>query len=105
MTPRYFAAVRRAWERKEWEQHRSVALLRMDLINFSMSRPKEPVKLEDLLPPLPFEGESPVKLARTKSGRMTARRRRQVAEQWEALLSRGFAGCTRVETPVVPQKS
>jgi len=52
-----------------------LALLRCDLINFSMCHPKEPVKLEDLLPP---ENEE-----RTphKRRRMTANRRRALADQ------------------------
>jgi hypothetical protein len=100
MTPRYFAAVRRAWERKEWEQHRSVALLRMDLINFSMSRPKEPVKLDDLLHPLPEAVERPRSLAEGSGRpvRMTPWRRREVADNWRRFMSSGFAGYTTVET-------
>jgi hypothetical protein len=42
-----------AWLEQRHESLTVAALLRRDVINYSFCRPKEPVKLDDLLPPLP----------------------------------------------------
>ena len=61
------------------------ALVRRDLINFSMGRPKEPVTLEDLVPDLP--GSKPV-----RRPRMTEKRRQRIAASFRAYFGTGASG-------------
>ena len=58
-----------------------LALLRMDLINFSMRGPKEPVRLSDLLP-----REAECEVAASALRRMSAKRRRAVADKIRAVM-------------------
>ncbi len=74
-TPRLFCELLRQERLKARELHTLFALLRMDVINFSMARPKRAVRLEDLLP----SGEEEAgRQAPDKPVRMTAKRRRRV---------------------------
>lgn len=75
MTPRLFAEMAKHERARQRELHTLTALLRMDVINFSMGRPKTPVKLEDLLP-AQKEARGP-----EKPKRRTAKRRALVADR------------------------
>lgn len=85
LTPRLFADLRRQYLRREREVHTMLALLRLDVINFSQRAPKERVRLEDLLPADPENEEAtPV-----KRPRLTAKRRAVIADG----IRRLFANC------------
>lgn len=58
------------------EREALLTLLRLDVINFSFARPKEPVKFDDLMPDLKASKPGPA-----KRKRMTTKRRQAVAEQ------------------------
>jgi hypothetical protein len=105
MTPRYFVALRRAWEQREWEKQRNIALLRVDLINGGMTRPKEPVKLEDVLAPAPnTRGIGGSHVAVRSRGRLTRWHREEIAKGWRSFMGSGLAGYTTVEVAEPPPK-
>ena len=62
------------------ERRTLFALLRRDIINFSMCHPKRPVQLEDLLPSEPGSGGRRPK-------RMTPRRRKVIADNIRNTMS------------------
>jgi len=81
LSPRQFAALWGGWERKEREDLRRIALLRMDLINFSFCRPKKPITLGDLLP-----GEIDAAEAEpVRRHRMTRKLRQEIANSFRSM--------------------
>ena len=66
-----------------------LSLLRMDVINFSAARPRERIKLEDLLPP---EEDAPAREPERRP-RLTGKRRAAIADD----IRRLFAHCVVVE--------
>lgn len=71
--------MRKEWIARERGLQRTVALLRMDLINFSMRRPEKPVELEDL-----FAGDDGKPQRRP---RMTPKRRAYVADRIRGMFA------------------
>jgi hypothetical protein len=63
------------WIRQQQRWHTLLALLRMDVINYSICHPEKPVRLEDLVP------DSPKAQASAAPRRMTAKRRQAVADK------------------------
>jgi hypothetical protein len=92
----------REWEQKQREARTMLALMRMDIINFSMCHPKKPVQLGDLLPERARESAR-MTVSTRGPVKMTAWRRREVANGWRAFMGSGLAGYTTVET-AVPEK-
>jgi hypothetical protein len=82
LSPRQFVALWRGWELKEREDLRRIALLRMDVINFSFCRPKKPITLSDLLP-----GEAQTQRAEPSRPRMTRKLRQEIANSWRAIAT------------------
>lgn len=64
----------REWRGERRYQMEALALVRRDLINFSFCRPKEPVSVDDLLPP---DEEAPA-ATRPRRYRMTAGKRQEI---------------------------
>ena len=85
LTPRLFLEMRRQWDGARRHEWTLLALLRHDIINFSFCRPKEPVKLEDLLPGEGALARAPV-AGHGRPARMTRTRRRTVAEGCRAIF-------------------
>jgi hypothetical protein len=83
LTPRLFRELRKQYLGHERESYTMLALLRLDVINFSYRAPKDRITLDDLLPP-EIEPAEPVKRAR-----MTAKRRAMIADG----IRRLFANC------------
>lgn len=84
LTPGLFVALREEWLKSQWERAQLVALLRTDVINFSMGRPKDPVKVTDLLPAWRSQrsagaGRGPVRL--DKEGR------REIADSFRRAMA------------------
>jgi hypothetical protein len=86
LTPRLFAELVRQYRRGQRETHTLLALLRLDVINFSYRAPRERITLDDLLPP--DADEQPV-----KRPRLTEKRRQYIAEGFR----RFFANAGAVE--------
>lgn len=80
MTPRMLAIMRKIWLGERADLARMVAVLRTDIINFSMCRPKEPVKLSDLFSEPGKAPENPGKK------RMTAKAREEIAGSWRRFM-------------------
>jgi hypothetical protein len=78
LTPRLFSELRKQYLAREREQHTMLALLRLDVINFSYRAPRDRITLDDLLPPEPV-----------KRPRLTAKRQQQIADG----VRRLFAHC------------
>ena len=74
LMPQEFADFRKEWLAGRREAQTMLALLRTDIINFSMNRPKRLVRVEDLLPPEPGE-------RRAAPRRMSPKRRQAVANR------------------------
>jgi hypothetical protein len=88
LTPRLYAELRKQYLRGQREVHTMLALLRLDVINFSQRAPKELVRIDDILPP-----ESEPEQPPAKRPRLTAKRRQQIADG----IRRLFAHCVVVE--------
>jgi hypothetical protein len=82
LTPRLFTELARQYRRGQRETHTMLALLRLDVINFSYRAPKDRITLDDLLPA--DLDEMPV-----KRPRLTQKRRQQIADGFRRL----FANC------------
>jgi hypothetical protein len=81
--------LKRKREQQKQESRRlaeQIALLRADLINFSMGHPKDVVKLADLLP-WAKEDAAPGPQSRERKRRMPARKRDEIAQSWRMFLS------------------
>ena len=74
LTPRLLIELRKQWLNGRRETQTMLALLRKDIINFSMGHPKRPVTLEDLLPPEPGRHQGAPR-------RMSPKRRQAVANR------------------------
>ncbi len=74
--------LRRQWENEQREWHLVLALLRRDVINFSMRSPQKPVELEDIAPwtVTHRQGSAPRGL------RMTKERRREIADSFRRTM-------------------
>jgi hypothetical protein len=83
ITPKFFAELLWQERRKARELASLVALLRMDVINFSMRHPKIPVSYEDLMP---FAEAGPT-APPVKPLRMTAKRRQVTAGRLRATFA------------------
>lgn len=83
MTPRQLMALRHEYESEAAERRVLVAMLQRDLINFSFCRPKEPVRLEDLLPAGLLGAR-----ARAPRTRLTRRRARAIVASIEAFFAK-----------------
>jgi hypothetical protein len=82
LTPRLFGKMRAAWQEERRELHRMAALIRVDLINHSMYRPRRPLELEDLLP-------APATPAIAGRRRMTAKFRAEIAASYRRMFFGG----------------
>jgi hypothetical protein len=81
LTPRLFQAMRAAWQEERRELHRMAALIRVDMINHSMYRPRRPLELEDLLP------AAPKPQARPRRRRLTNKFRGEIADSFRRLFA------------------
>lgn len=82
LTPVLFCALRKQWVEVEREQRVLFALVRRDLINYSMGRPKRLVTLQDLVPDLEGSIADP-----SPRKRMTKKRRDRVAATLREVFS------------------
>jgi hypothetical protein len=84
MTPRMFMALREQWIAERRQQQRDLAVLRMDVINFSICRPKRLVQLEDLL------GEpdaAKVAVSSVRPRKLNKRMRMEIANGWRRQMN------------------
>lgn len=90
---RNLVALTRRWQARRERREYFIGLLCAVTANYSMRAPKEALKPEDFVP-----SRRKARDAGRAGTQMNERRRQGVAKAWEALMSHGFAGCTRVET-------
>jgi len=79
LTPRLLWKLRCSWLSERYEQWQLMALLRMDVINYSVCRPKEPVVLDDLLPSAALPSALRCNRVTQKVNRKT---RNEIANAW-----------------------
>ena len=82
LTPRLFGKMRAAWYEERRELHRMAALIRVDMINHSMYRPRRPLELEDLMPAVKAKA-APARPRR----RLTAKFRAEIADSYRRLFA------------------
>lgn len=82
LTPRLFHELRKQYLREQRKQQAMLALLRVDIINFSYRAPRDRITLDDLLPPDDSD-ETPT----PKRPRLTAKRRQLIADGFRALFA------------------
>lgn len=91
LTPRLFQKMHAAWQDERRELHRMAALIRVDMINHSMYRPRRPLELEDLLPApaKPAGGQAP---GRPRRRRLTNKFRAEIADSFRRLFAANSGG-------------
>jgi hypothetical protein len=82
LTPALFAELNRQWEAERREELTLVAMLRTDLINFSMRAPKRAITVADLLPS-DTPTKKTVKVKRHRNRSQVADGLRNVLNNWE----------------------
>lgn len=88
LTPRLFQAMRAAWQEERRELHRMAALIRVDMINHSMYRPRRPLELEDLLP----APKATTPASRPRRRRLTNKLRQEIGDSFRRLFQSYNAG-------------